>query len=90
MQLYVVIMRTCAGNLTDARYLHKAVRIPDTLDVVVFGGQGADGQALASTEQLNYTTYNWTVMVSCFYPQERPLRLADFASEAAFVTPFLL
>lgn len=53
------------GNLTDARYNHQAVLIPNgSLSVIVFGGQGMDGQALASTEQLNYTTQNWTAVVS--------------------------
>lgn len=51
------------GNMTDARYQHAAVRVPETQHVIVFGGQGTNGQALASAEQLNYTTQNWTTTV---------------------------
>ena len=56
--------------MTEARYQHAAVRIPYTLSVVVFGGQGVNGQALASAEQLNYTTQNWTAVVSPSLPAQ--------------------
>lgn len=53
-----------AGNLSEARYQHQAVLIPDTQGVIAFGGLGADGEVLASSELFNYTTLNWTMQAS--------------------------
>lgn len=58
-----------AGNLTDARYQHRAVLVDEyTLTVIVFGGLGSDDQVLASTESLNYTNNSWSVVVSLKSP----------------------
>ena len=56
------VWQAVPGNMTNGRYRHQAVLLPDH-NIVVMGGQGAQSQALASTEFLSIATGKWTTQV---------------------------